>query len=60
MIASIKTLDMGMIGALAVSGVVIYLHNRFYDTELPEWLVPSADQLSYSWLDVFVMIRLQC
>lgn len=38
MIANIKTLDMGMIGALIISGIVIYLHNRFFDTELPEWL----------------------
>ena len=38
MIASIKTLDMGMIGALMISGIVIFLHNRFFDTELPEWL----------------------
>ena len=38
MIASIKTLDMGMIGALMISGIVIFLHNRYFDTELPEWL----------------------
>ena len=38
MIASIKTLDMGMIGALAVSGIIIALHNKFFDTELPDWL----------------------
>ena len=38
MIANIKTLDMGMYGALLVSGIVIYLHNKFFDTELPEWL----------------------
>lgn len=38
MIANIKTLDMGMFGALLVSGIVIYLHNKFFDTELPEWL----------------------
>ena len=38
MIANIKTLDMGMIGALAISGIVIWLHNKFYDTELPDWL----------------------
>lgn len=37
-IASIKTLDMGMIGALLISGIVIFLHNRYFDTELPEWL----------------------
>lgn len=38
MIASIKTLDTGMIGALLVSGVVVYLHNRFYDKELPDYI----------------------
>lgn len=38
MIASIKTLDMGMVGALAISGVIIAVHNRFFDTELPDWL----------------------
>ncbi|ERL10557.1 PTS system arbutin-like IIC component [Olsenella profusa DSM 13989] len=38
MIGGIKTLDMGMVGALIISGVVIALHNRFFDTELPEWL----------------------
>lgn len=38
MIASIKTLDMGMIGALVISGIIIAIHNRFFDTELPDWL----------------------
>lgn len=38
MIASIKTLDMGMIGALLIACIVVYLHNKFFDTELPEWL----------------------
>lgn len=38
MIASIKTLDMGMIGALMISCIVVFLHNKFFDTELPEWL----------------------
>lgn len=37
-IASIKTLDMGMIGALFISCIVVYLHNKFFDTKLPEWL----------------------
>jgi PTS system arbutin-like IIC component len=37
-IAGIRTLDMGIAGALLVSGVVIALHNRFFDTRLPEWL----------------------
>ncbi len=38
MIAGIKTLDMGMIGALMISGIVIALHNKYFDTKLPEWL----------------------
>ena len=37
-IGGIKTLDMGMVGALLISGVVISLHNKYFDTELPEWL----------------------
>ncbi len=38
MIANIKTLDMGMAGAILISIIVIALHNRFFDKELPEWL----------------------
>lgn len=38
MIAGIKTLDTGMIGALIISGIVIYIHNKYFDTELPEML----------------------
>ena len=49
MIASIKTLDMGMVGALAVSGIVIYLHNRiFLIQNFLNGLVHSQDQHSYS------------
>lgn len=37
-IAGIKTLDTGMLGALLIAGVVIWVHNRYYDKELPEWI----------------------
>lgn len=37
-IAGIKTLDTGMMGALAISGITIWLHNKYYDKELPDWL----------------------
>lgn len=37
-IAGIKTLDMGMMGALLISGVAIHLHNKYFNTRLPEWL----------------------
>jgi len=38
MIANIKTLDMGMLGAIFIACVSSYLHNHFYDTQIPEWL----------------------
>ena len=34
-IASIKTLDMGIMGALIISGIATMLHNKYFDTELP-------------------------
>ncbi|WP_305768953.1 alpha-glucoside-specific PTS transporter subunit IIBC [Candidatus Epulonipiscium viviparus] len=37
-IAGIKTLDMGMIGALLISGIVVFIHNKFFDVKLPDWL----------------------
>ncbi|MBR2215694.1 MAG: PTS transporter subunit EIIC [Selenomonadaceae bacterium] len=38
MIANIKTLDMGMLGAIFIACMTAYLHNRFYDTDIPDWL----------------------
>ena len=38
MIANIKTLDMGMMGALAISGIAIHLHNKYFGKRLPEAL----------------------
>lgn len=37
-IAGVKTLDTGMLGALAIAGIVIWLHNKYFDYELPEWM----------------------
>lgn len=37
-IAGIKTLDMGMIGAIFISAIVVWLHNCYFDTKLPEFL----------------------
>lgn len=56
MIANIKTLDMGMMGALAIAGIVIYLHNRFFDTELPEWLGTFSGSTFVFMIGFFVMI----
>jgi len=37
-IAGIRTLDMGIVGALLVSGISVYLHNKFFDKELPKYI----------------------
>lgn len=37
-IAGIKTLDTGMIGSIIVAAIVIWLHDRYFDIELPEFL----------------------
>lgn len=38
MIANIKTLDTGIIGAIVISAIVVWLHNRYFETKLPDWL----------------------
>ena len=38
MIAGVKTLDTGMIGSILVAGIVVYLHDKYFDTKLPDYL----------------------
>ena len=38
LIAGIKTLDTGILGAILISAIVVYIHNRFFDTKLPDFL----------------------
>lgn len=38
MIAGIKTLDTSIVGALVVAGIVVWLHNKYFDKKLPDWL----------------------
>ncbi len=37
-IGGIDTLDTGFLGAILVAGVIVILHNRFFNKRLPEWL----------------------
>lgn len=55
-IASIKTLDMGMVGALLISGIVIFLHNRFFEVELPEWLGTFSGSTFIVMIGFFALI----
>ncbi|CAM3153795.1 PTS system maltose-specific IIB component, Glc family (TC 4.A.1.1.8)/PTS system maltose-specific IIC component, Glc family (TC 4.A.1.1.8) [Lactobacillus bombicola] len=55
-IAGIKTLDTSIIGALIVAGIVIWLHNRYFDKKLPEWLGTFQGSTYVYILGFFIMI----
>lgn len=56
MIAGIKTLDTGIFGAIIISAIVVWLHNRFFDTKLPAWLgIFQGTQMVYG-LGFFLMM----
>ncbi len=38
MIAGIKTLDTGIFGAIIISAIVVWLHNRYFEKKLPDFL----------------------
>jgi len=38
MIAGIKTLDTGMVGAILIAGISVYLHDKFFEKRLPAYL----------------------
>lgn len=56
MICGIKSLDTGMFGALIISGIVVYLHNRYFDQELPDWLGIFSGSSFVVMLGFFVMM----
>lgn len=58
LIGGIKTLDLGMVGALGVSGIVIVLHNRLFDKKLPDWLGVFSGSTFVYLVAFFVMIPL--
>lgn len=56
MIAGIKTLDTGMMGAILVSGIAVLLHNKLYDIELPDYLSAFKGSAFVVMVGFFVMI----
>lgn len=38
MIAGIKTLDTNILGAIFIAAISVWIHNRFFDKKLPDWL----------------------
>lgn len=58
MIAGVKTLDTSIIGALVVAGVVVWLHNHYFDKKLPEFLGTFQGSTYVVMLGFFVMLPL--
>lgn len=56
MICGIKSLDTGMFGALIISGVVVWIHNRYFDKELPDWLGIFSGSSFVVIIGFFVML----
>lgn len=56
MVAGIKTLDMGMMGAILIAAIVVWIHNRYFDTELPEFLGIFKGSTFVYIIGFFVMI----
>lgn len=38
LIGGVKTLDTNLIGAILISAIVVWIHNRYFETKLPDWL----------------------
>lgn len=56
MIAGIKTLDTGIFGAIIISAIVVWLHNRYFDKKLPDFLgIFQGTQYVYA-LGFFLMM----
>lgn len=56
LVAGIKTLDMGMMGAILVAAIVVWIHNRYFDTRLPEFLGIFKGSTFVYIIGFFVMI----
>ncbi|MBL3648536.1 PTS maltose transporter subunit IIBC [Bacillus vallismortis] len=56
MIAGIKTLDTNIIGAIFISSIVVYLHNRYFDKKLPDFLGIFQGSTYIVMISFFIMI----
>lgn len=57
-IAGIKTLDTSILGALVVALIVTWLHNKYFDKKLPDWLGTFQGSTYVYFLGFFAMIPL--
>lgn len=38
LIGGVKTLDTNLIGAIIIAGIVVFIHNKFFEKKIPDWL----------------------
>ena len=57
-IAGIKTLDTSILAALVVALIVVWLHNKYFDKKLPDWLGTFQGSTYVYAISFFVMIPL--
>lgn len=55
-IAGIKTLDTSIIGSIIIAGIAVYLHEKFFDTKLPDFLGVFQGSVFVYIVGFFVMI----
>ncbi|ALV21486.1 alpha-glucoside-specific PTS transporter subunit IIBC [Carnobacterium antarcticum] len=56
LIAGVKTLDTGVLGAIAIASLAIYLHNRFFEKKLPDFLGIFQGSALVGVIGFFVML----
>lgn len=56
MLAGIKTLDTGILGAIIISAIVVYIHNRYFEKKLPEVLGVFQGSTFVYMIGFFAMI----
>lgn len=55
-LGGIATIDTSIIGALMVAGLTVYLHNRYFDYKLPEWLGIFSGTVFVITIGFFILI----
>lgn len=56
MVGGIKTLDTGVLGAILIAGIVVWVHNKFFDKRLPDWLGIFQGSALVGVIGFFVML----
>lgn len=56
LIAGVKTLDTGVIGAIIIAAITVWIHNRYFDKKLPDFLGIFQGSAFVAIIGYFMMI----